>query len=169
MRRLLVLPVLFLALNVNAADDGLYFGVNLAQINYKEDGFSTASPKALVLRLGKELNPNVAIEGRIATGISDDTTSGVKIELDGAYGVYFKGIIPGATVSPYGLVGYTNGEITASVPGFSISDDEGDFSYGIGLDFAVSKTFGVNVEFAKLFTGDGYKVDGLSVGATFRF
>lgn len=156
------------------AQQGLYVGVNLGQAEYDEDGFPSAEPTAISFKVGNQFNKNFAVEARLGTGLSDDdvSISGQRfdVEVDNFYGVYAKGIVPLSGVfSLYGLVGYTHGEITGSGRGISASSSDSDFSYGIGADFAVSKTLSVNFEWARLFEGDNYKVNALSAGVAYKF
>lgn len=93
----------------------------------------------------------------------------VDLEIDNFYGAYVRGMLPTGTFTPYGLLGWTKGKLTASASGFSISGSDSDLSYGIGADAWLSKTTALNFEFGRLIKGDGYKVDGLSVGIAFKF
>lgn len=147
-----------------------YAGVNLTKVNYKEDGFDTASPTALTFRLGNQFNQNLAVEGRLGLGLSEDQVEGITVELDRYFGVYAKAILPASeTFSIYGLVGYTDGDLTFSIPGFSLSSSDSDFSFGFGVDIQVSKTVILNAEFAQLVKGDGFEVEGVSFGLGFKF
>jgi len=169
----LVASLLFVATNAYAANDGFYAGVNYAHTTYKESGFEKLNPSAVMARIGKEINKNVAVEGRLAVGLSEDsiTISGTKVdlEIDNFFGVYIKGMIPSGSVTPYGVLGWGTGEVTASAPGVTVGGDDSDISYGVGLDVAVSKDTFVNVEYSRLFKGDGFKVDALSLGIGFKF
>jgi hypothetical protein len=174
MRKVLLALAILIAPTAYAANDGMYVGVNVVRTTYKEDGFASVNPVVLAAKLGKEFNPNFAIEGRVGLGVMDDslTIAGTKIdvEVDNFYGVYAKGILPtGSKLSPYGLVGYTKGKISASAGGLSASGSDSDISFGVGADVALDKDMILNFEFAKLFGGDGYDVDALSIGASFRF
>ncbi len=172
-KKLIALLFLLVAGSAIAADQGLYAGVNYTKADYKESGFPTVSPSVLVFKLGKDLNPNFAIEGRFGTGLSDDsaTVLGVQVNLDidNFYGMYFKGMLPTGTITPYGLVGFTKGKITASAPGVSVSDSDSSMSFGIGVDFQLSKTATINLEYAQLLKDDDYKVNGFSIGVAFQF
>lgn len=157
---------------------GPYAGISLTQVAYDEDGFSTAKPIAATFKLGAGLSPNLAIEGRLGTGLTDDEASGCvagvgcgspEIEVDYYYGVYLKGMLPTGTVSPYALIGYTKGELTASLGGFSLSADDSDVSFGLGIDVPISRTAGLNVEYAQLIDGEGFEVTALSAGVTWRY
>lgn len=174
MRRIIALSVLFLVSAVAQAADGWYAGASFVQVDYKETGFETVSPTAVAFRLGREINPYLAVEGRLGTGLSEDTIRvagvNVSVEVDNFIGVYARGMIPTGTLfRPYGMVGYTSGELTASGGGVAVSADESDFSYGLGADFNIGKQLVLNAEFARLFKGAGFKVEGFSLGVAFRF
>lgn len=152
------------------AQQGLYAGADLSQINYKE---SSASLKTLAVvgKLGYKINDNVAVEGRLGTGVSsdsfDDFGTKVKVETDNLYGVYVKGMLPIADVaSVYGLVGYTHGKLSNSSMG---STSDGGLSYGAGAEFAITKQIGLNLEWAHLYKGDGYKTRALTLGVSYQF
>lgn len=172
MLRILAAIALF-TLGTAQANEGLYIGVNYASVDYEETGFPTVSPTAIAFRIGNELNKNVAVEARLGTGLSDDTVTvsgvGIAVEVDNFFGAYVRGILPLGRISPYGLIGYTKGEVTARVGNISVSDDDSDFSYGLGADFNLNKTSAINVEWAKLFSGADFDVYALSVGYKYSF
>lgn len=76
----------------------MYAGVNYSLVEYDEAGFDSVEPTALVLRLGNELTPNLAVEGRLGFGVSDDSIdvlgTSVDVEVDQFFGVYVRGIAP---------------------------------------------------------------------------
>lgn len=172
MRRFWFVLALFVALPV-AAEDGMYVGVNFVKVDYKESGFPTVSPTAIAFRLGKELTPNFAVEGRFGTGLSDDavTVSGVRVavEVESFYGAYARGILPLGAVSLYGLLGYTKGEITARAGAVSVSADDSDITLGLGADINLSKNSAINLEIAQLLEGTGYEANSMSVGYKHSF
>jgi opacity protein-like surface antigen len=94
----------------------------------------------------------------------------VNLEIDYYFGVYGKGILPlSSQASVYGLIGITQAKLTASAGGFSVTDSDNDLSYGIGGEFAFSQTVSATLEWARLLKGDGYKIDGISIGVNFKF
>jgi len=94
----------------------------------------------------------------------------VKAELNELYGAYFVAGIPNSTLFyPYLVAGYTRGELEASVGGYSASDSESDFSYGIGTDLRFSENFAANIEFMRYLDKDGFEMDGLSAGIKYTF
>lgn len=157
-----------------AGSQGLYAGATLTRAAYKEDGFPTANPMTIGGKIGKQINPNFAVEGRLGFGIADDDVDvgglPVTLEIDYYFGAYLKGMLPlSSAASVYGLVGFTQAKLTASAAGFSASDSDSDISFGAGAEFGISPTASVSVEWARLLKGDGYKVDGLTLGVSFRF
>lgn len=146
-----------------------YVGVNWVRAAYDETSFETANPTALAVRVGGEINPNLAVEGRLGIGLAKDTVSGIDLDIDNFYGAYVRGLLPTGTVTPYGMLGWTKGKATASAGGLAVSDSDSDMSYGIGLDAWISKTVALNAEIGRLLKGDGYKIDALSLGVVFKF
>lgn len=167
MKHWIAFVALFVSCSAIAAEP--YIGASWVRVAYKESGFDTANPTALAVRVGAEVNPNLAVEGRLGVGLAEDTVSGIDLEVDNFYGVYVRGLLPTGTVTPYGLIGWTKGEITASAGGLSFSDSDSDLSYGVGLDAWVSKTVALNAELGRLVKGDGYKADALSFGVAVKF
>lgn len=156
------------------AKSNMYGGVQYAMTTYDETGFEDLNPSALVFVIGNKFNKNFALEGRIGMGLGDDSivVSGVPIslEIDTFVGVYAKGILPvSSTVDLYGIIGYTDGEVTVSAPGISLSASESDTSLGFGVDFAVSKTTSMNLEYMNYLDSNGTTLDAISVGANFAF
>lgn len=156
------------------AQEGLYGGAFVSRVTYAENGLEDANPTSIGVRVGSSINKNVAVEARLGTGLSSDSIRvlGVPVDLkvDNFYGVYGKGILPlSDQASVYGLLGYTRGKLKGNFAGGSISVSDSDVSYGIGGDFAVTPTLSLNAEFARLFKGDDFKVDGLTFGVSFKF
>ncbi|TQV73661.1 porin family protein [Aliikangiella marina] len=142
-----------------------YFGVNY--VDAKVDfGFADASPSAVMMKYGSYMGENFSLEGRLAFGLSDDTTFGVDIEVDqmlGLYGVY--NFQPDGDFNPYVMIGYTDGEISAD----GVSGSESDFSFGLGADIAVGETSAINLEYATFLDKDGVEISGISAGFTWNF
>lgn len=156
-----------------AAAGSTYFGASLSQASYEETGRGTAKPTVIGVKLGKVVNENFAIEGRFATGLTDDSVGGggpQDVAVDLFLGGYAKGILP---LSPrfalYGIAGVTYGDLSAGSGGLRFSDSDADFSYGAGVDWMIGATTSLEFEWARLFDASNYKLDTLSVGLNFRF
>ena len=151
---------------------GYYAGVTLSTLHYEESGNGTAKPSAIGVKIGREINKYLAIEGRFGTGISDDNmgNTGINVSLDYSLGAYAKGILPlTPRIALYGLAGVTYAELSASAGGLRVGGSDSDFSYGFGADFGIGATTSVNVEWARVFEGSSYKLDAISVGLNFKF
>lgn len=142
-----------------------YFGVNYVNANV-DFGFTDASPSALMMKYGSYLGDNFSLEGRLAFGLSDDTTFGVDVEFDsvlGIYGVY--NFMPEGDFNPYVMFGYSDGEISAD----NVSGSDSGFGYGLGADIAVGESSAVNVEYASYLDEGGVEITGLNLGFTWKF
>lgn len=156
------------------AQEGLYGGVFLSRITYAEDGLDDANPTVIGVKIGTSINKNLAVEARLGAGLSDDSVDvlgvPVNVKVNNFISVYGKGILPlSDQASLYGLLGYTRGKLKAEFLGGSNSESDSDVSYGVGGDFAITPTTSLNIEWARLFKGDDYKVDGLTFGVSFKF
>ena len=163
-----------------------YLGGGFAMVNYEEtiqgDNLDF-DPTALVGRIGYGVVDNFAIEGRLGFGLSDDSvsrTDGVNtatatVEVDQIAGVYGVGYLPVSEVfSIYGLAGFTRGELTAKVElnGASLSeasDDDTDFSYGVGAEAGLAQNISGYVEWVSYLDKDDYETTGVSLGAKYSF
>jgi opacity protein-like surface antigen len=153
-----------------------YFGGNIAFLEYSEDLISDdASLTAIYGRVGMNLNANFSGEIRVGVGLGDDSVdvlgTEVDVELDKMFGVYLRGGIPVAEgVFPYAIIGYTNGEVTASASGFgSESESESDVSFGVGIDFALNDELTLNAEYMSYFDKDGAEIGGFALGIVTKF
>lgn len=161
---------------------GMYFGAQYATVNIENGNGVDTSPTALVFQIGKEINKNFAIEGRFGMGMGDDSTGAfigitpftVTQEVDTFFGIYAKGIMPASdVVSLYGMVGFTDGTVNTSITDgvITISDSgsESDISFGVGVDFDVTKSMALNIEYMNYIDVDNGTLDALSVGITTKF
>jgi len=161
------------------ATDKAYVGANYVFATYEEDGFAEdIDLGALVGKVGAKINPYVSAELRAGFGVSDESASvnGVtgEIELDYLVGGYALFGLPNETpIYPYVVLGYTKGELTASITGpggsASASASESDFSYGAGANFALNDNVLMNAEYMQYIDKDGAEISGFSVGASYLF
>ena len=181
MRKSLGVIAVFLAVSPLAqAANNFYVGANLVRIEDNGAEAPAIYSRATSLKGGIELSPNFAVEARYAKGhrSGHNHVNGLQVdlELDYAYGVYAKGIMPLGVASPYLLVGYSRGKETATVKAFNFTQSASgkSASYGIGVDVPITKAISFNAEWALLIKGDdfrgvGYKIEGLSAGVAMRF
>ncbi|HEX5094158.1 MAG TPA: porin family protein [Burkholderiales bacterium] len=162
------------ALATGWAQEGTYAGVSYASVHYTQDGFPSADPSAAAFKLGRRLNPFLAIEARAGFGVGDDTVtylgSPVDVSIDHYFGLYAKGILPlGDAFSVYGVAGVVGGRVIADGFGYRATRSDTGLSYGAGIDIALGRRWGLNFEWAELFKDSDFKVQGTSFGMTYRY
>jgi hypothetical protein len=163
-----------------------YFGVGYSQATYSEPGVPDFEPSMLGLRAGYYINENFSVEGRLGIGIGDDTqtvtlfvpgfgtfTGDVTVEIDSLIGVYAVGHLPvSSSVGLYGFLGFNKAEITATASSggtsYSYSDDDNDMAYGVGVDFNISPSSAINLEYGNFYDDSGVSVDAITIGFTAR-
>jgi hypothetical protein len=150
-----------------------YIGGGIGNFSYKTGDQEKLSPKVFDFRIGVPLNPYIALEGRVGTGLSTDFTAllgGYDLQIDSLYGAYLKGSIPlSSYASLYGLAGYSAIKLRRnfrSSPDEKVSDDSASFAGG--LDVRLNRNMRLNLEWGRFIRvnriTDGYDADILSVG-----
>ncbi|MCK0538522.1 outer membrane beta-barrel protein [Alcanivorax quisquiliarum] len=154
---------------------GPYVGLNYTRFEFEsEETEREVEPDGVTLRLGMEFNQFLGLEVRGATGVSADkrrTSLGTaEFDLDRLYGGYLKVSVPvGEMVRPYVIAGYTEakGEVRFTNSLGTIereTDTVNDESYGAGIDFNLTDTFGMNLEYMRYLDKDDYELNAISVG-----
>jgi hypothetical protein len=165
-----LLTVLFTSSGALAQQKGdLYGGLGYNFITYEEPGASV-DLGALGFTLGSRVMNNVAIEAIVGVGVSDDTVTNVKVEINDFIGVYvrpFLAISENAEV--YARLGFFRGEISASGAGLRVSSTGSDFSYGLGAAFNVSKDTAITLDYTVFYDKSSITVNGFGVGLRFNF
>ena len=176
-----------------------YVGAGYTMLTVSPEGGSDLDLSALGVRGGYYFNKYFSVEGRLAFGVGDDSqnlgtvTDPVfgpisleeTVELDYSIGVYAVGHIPlTEQFQLYGLVGFTQHEITDTVCGTAInlgiteclsdSFDDSDLSFGVGAEFDMTKNLSLGVEYVSYFTdgdieGLKYDTDGLGITLNYIF
>ena len=172
-----------------AVDQGEnYLGGGFGMLSYDTDAEFQGEqlefdPTALVWRAGHGVVDNFAVEGRLGFGLSDDSVTRpingnagtIEAEIDQFFGIYGVGYLPiNDTFSVYGLAGITSGELTATgkVNGTTVaeeSDDDTDFSYGVGAELGLTEDISGYAEWVSYFDEDDYDITGVTVGAKYSF
>jgi opacity protein-like surface antigen len=165
---MLCLFVFFLASGgAFAGEEKQYVGFGYHLGSYDEDGFPGADLNGIKIKGGKYVSDNVAVEGHFLMGVGSDTVIGVDIELDTAISIFLKGDLPlSDTARVYGLLGYTKGELTASVPGFSISEDDSGLSFGFGVDVNLAPDLLIGGEYISYIDESDYDYTGFNLTIT---
>ena len=167
-----VILVASIAGNVYSAEGDVYLGIQYSMVTLSDAGIPDFEPAVLVVRYGKFTSDNISVEGRLGTGLSDDTQDigglDVSIDIDhmvGVYGAYYSGT-SSSTTRVYGILGITQGELTATIPGFvgSISDDDSDISYGLGVNFEIGENAVINLEYMSYMEIEGTDLTAIAIG-----
>lgn len=121
------------------------------------------------VRIGVTLNENFALEGRLGGSDDDDSSGGIKYDLEsigGVYGLYHFRI--GQNASVYGIAGWSAVEVkgTIDTPTGHQSDQEDDdgLSYGVGVEF-----FGISIEAMRYLDTSDITADTVAIGYTYYF
>ena len=152
--------------------NGLYFGASIGELAYKEEGLDTMHPTIVEARLGQNINPYLAIEGRLGGGLGSDSTNGFTTSVQLIYAGYIKGILPFSPIfSGYGLAGIAGAQFHRNYPDFDTSAT--GFSYGVGAELKVAPTTSVTLEWARLTDGTNFgyyfTADQLTLGFNWHF
>ena len=85
-------------------------------------------------------------------------------------GFYAVGHIPISDKSSfYGVLGFTSGKITASIPPVYVTGSDSSLSYGFGGDFKIKDNMSANVEYMSYINETSYDVTAINFGISFGF
>lgn len=155
-----------------------YFGAGYHMGTYDESGYPNANPTALGIRGGMYFVPNVAVEGRFALGLSDDTVRvfvpgtgyvDIDLKLENAISLFVKADLPVApTAKLYGLIGFTQAETKAKARGYpvSVSNSDSGLSYGVGVEVGVNNGIYIGAEYIMYINESDYDYTGINIGVT---
>jgi len=158
-----------------------YFGLQYGLGSYDEDGISeTYEPTILTGRFGRFLTPVFAVEGRLGTGLDDDTHNlpgfgnrDVTLEIDSLLGLYGTAHLNlTESSSLYGLLGMSEVKGTTSLPAFpglESTESNSSVSFGFGADIGIGNHWALNIEYMRYLSKEDFDFDVGSVGASFSF
>jgi opacity protein-like surface antigen len=141
-------------------NDSPYLGVSAGALRYDEEGLNPITPSLAFARVGIPIAQNLAIEGRVGTGVNSADDNGYSIDVRSILGGYLKGSLPISPVfSLYGLAGVGRLELHRNF-GDSSSTDTG-FSFGVGADFNLRSNVSLSLEWTRLPGGNnaGFSYD----------
>lgn len=149
-----------------------YFGGQVSSFNLDANGVGDSiNPSAGIARIGIRSGEWVLFEGRIGTGIADDSEGLRPNEVTADIGYLLGGYLIAKkelanTFSPYAALGATVVDIDTSPVNIGT---ENSLSYGVGVDARVSEKISVNTEYMRYIDADKYDLDAISVGVKSRF
>ena len=140
-----------------------YAGLNYSLLSFDVGEGAEIEPTALVGKAGFFLVDQIAVEGRLGLGATDDAG----VEIDRMTGVYLSGHLPlGEQASLYALVGHSNVKVSDGGAG---SESQSGFSYGFGVDLYPSEEFGVNLEYTQYLDETEVDLSAVSLGVKLHF
>ena len=147
-----------------------YVGASIGLLRYDESGIPGFSPSAIELRAGLPLNPYLAIEGRLGTGLSSDHSNGASVSVGTFGGAYAKGSIAlGPIFSLYGVAGIATVNLHRNFRDGDTTDT--GLSAGVGGDVQFERNLALNFEWTYLPGGSdvGHSYDSslFSVGVNY--
>ncbi len=166
---------LFAASAANAQDmyksgvGGVYTGLNYTFMNLDAGG-EDADVGTLSAKAGVMATPFLGFEARGGFGVDDDRVGGIDYSVDNFFGGYATfNIANESPITPYAVLGFTRVEVEAEGPFNTVTDDESDVSYGVGLNMEFARNVSGNLEYMRYYDDDDVTVDGLGVGVQFNF
>lgn len=152
---------------------GPYAEVGYLAATYKEPGLKL-SPAALRIMGGVDLHPNYGVEGLLGFNVKAGTgTSGgsqVEVKLTTLAGVYGKAkldLSPDVELIARG--GYAWVNRGSKVGATTSSDAGGSLSYGAGINYRLSKTTTLGVDYMSYYNRSDISITGFTVSAGMRF
>ncbi len=178
MNKIIIASALTLA--AFSASAHVYGEIGVTSVKYEETVFgfnAESSPTAIRGIFGYEINPNFAVEGLAAFGMSDDnvqvlgyTYPGLKFKVDNVLGIYAK---PKVKFTPelegFLRAGFARSKGTASLNTLSSSGSETDFSYGLGMSYALNPKTSLNFDYMSYLDKNNSKAAGFTFGVGYKF
>jgi outer membrane immunogenic protein len=151
---------------VATADSGWYLGGGYTKLDFSA-GSEDLDFSTIGAQVGYNLSSSFAVELRGAKGQADDDISGYDFEVDKTVSLLAKFSLANDTnITPYLIGGYTKAWLEGEG---GYKEDDGDWSYGAGAAFALTKQLAVSAEYAVLYDKDDSEIIGLSLMANYTF
>lgn len=148
MKHLIIAAAMMLGATAANAQE-MYVGVGAA--HFDDDNLGITS---VALTYDYKPTPNFAMQVALATSGDDDVDSPIgpiNVELDYALSAKAKLGVTVDSAFLYGMAGYSNYNLEASVQGFTFSEDGNGSLLGVGVDFNMAGPWGIGLEYARGF------------------
>ncbi|MEK7345354.1 MAG: porin family protein [Pseudomonadota bacterium] len=169
-----------LALSASLAQAQWYGEIGVTPLSIKStvDGNTIkAKPTMGGLVLGYEFHPNFALEGAVATNMDADTISlngadvaGTSLKVNRAHGLFLK---PKAMLAPnlelFGRLGWVENKTTGQVNGYSLTDTDDDFAYGLGINYHFNKTTYGSLGYTSFYDKHNTRTRGATLAVGMKF
>lgn len=166
-------------------NNGHYVSFGLASVSQKPDkdlrhsdwgpsaaGFNHGrafSVEDLVLKLGGEISEQVSGELRFSRTVGSKTAEGVEYQYDYHITPALRFGWQLADFQPYFFLGYGFGKRSVSSPQRTGSSHLRSPTYGLGLDYNLTKSLGLNLEYAHLYPTENIAPAMWQAGIFLRF
>jgi len=145
---------------------GLYAGVNYTFMNADFDGIADADVGTLSGKVGVMATEYFGVEARAGFGVDDDKIAGFDAKLDNFFGGYATfNMVNESPVTPYAVLGFTRVESELG----PYEEDDSDFSYGAGVNFAFAQNLSANLEYMRYYDDSDVTLDGIGLGMQINF
>ena len=159
-------------------DDSTYIELGYTSAQYNSDlvsGLSNANH--LMITLGKNISADYAIEGVLANGMSDSTTTSpgftVNAKLASSYGLYVK---PKAqvtnSVEVFARVGYFSAKPNFTVPSDTTQNlnySGTSLSYGLGTSMKIADNIYGSLDWMQSYKKDGIDIKGVGLSVGYKY
>lgn len=135
-----------------------------------------ASPGLFTGTLGYKVHPNFAVEGFVGFGANKDgiklngASTVIDAKADYSYGIFFR---PSYALSEkaelFARIGYVKSKATLSVGSINASGRDTEGAYGLGLNYGVTNTSYLQLNWTRLYSNDGLEADGFGLVYGIRF
>ena len=167
-----------LATAAAAAQAQVYVEGAIAPLTLKDSEAPVLKAKPTVLTgiVGYEINPNVAVEGLLGLGLNKSsvtvggTSTNIDAKISTSYGIFVKPkVMVSNEVELFARLGYASSKLKLSTSGASRSETESSFAYGLGGNYYLNKQTYLTASYMSLYSKDGVKATGLSIGVGYKF
>jgi len=139
-----------------------------------ENPVASADPGMVRAIFGWEATPYLAVEamGAFSEHESEARVGGSKVdvEIEHSWGLYLKPKMKfGDAVEVFGRLGFTESRVKVSAEDGSDSDSGNDFTYGVGLNYAISKTAYASIDYLNYYNKDSVKIKGFTIAIGTKF
>lgn len=157
--------------------DGWYGEVGYLGMKFTGDTSLSPKPKMARFVVGKDINPNLSVEGMVGLTVSKDSwsDSGESGKISGTtYGVFVKPkyeFAPGFQVFARVGVAYIKwkDDYTSGSTSGSESDSATKFAYGLGIQADLTKDVYTQLDYMKYGSKDVWTAKGFAVSLGMRF
>lgn len=153
-----------------------YVGAGGSVAYYESDALAdTARLGGAYIKVGHMINDQFGVEGRaMRTGEDsvrvEGTSVDATVEVDHAFSVFARwNFLQGRDWAIYGLLGGTAGEVTAKAAGYSATEDETDWSIGLGVDLYGNENVAVTADAIHYQRDSDYEIFGANLGFHVKF